>query len=211
MIPLQKSQRVLIVGWKLLKDVASLVDPMFWALAVRRGGDAARLQRKFRKAGATIALGATVVSPDRLSIGEAASVQTGCLIHCGGLEWSDGSGEVRIGSRSYLGHHSILYGAGGLYLGDDVLIGPDVVITSQGHEFGHPGRLIREQPHRFAPVHIENNVWIGAGAIILPGVVVGEGAVIAAGAVVTRDVPAKCLVAGVPASKIRDRSEPGAS
>ncbi len=115
----------------------------------------------------------------------------------------------------------------GLSLGDNVSIGKDVIITTAGtvtigHNvmIGHgtkiisanhvipPGRgRIRFAGHKNEPVVIEDDVWIGAQAVILPGVRIGEGAVVAAGAVVTKDVPPFTVVGGVPARILRYRLE----
>jgi acetyltransferase-like isoleucine patch superfamily enzyme len=146
-----------------------------------------------------------VVSVERLELGAGAIVQSGCLLHCGGLDWSNGAGRIRLGDRCYVGHGCVLYGSGGLEVGRDVLIGPGAILTSQGHQFDDPQRLVREQPHLFAPVSIGDDVWIGAGALVLPGVTIGDGAIVAAGAVVTRDVGPYQVVAGTPAHAVRAR------
>ena len=87
-------------------------------------------------------------------------------------------------------------------LGDDVFIAPGVVISAATHPLDAQRRVSRHfQSH---PIHIEKRAWIGANATILPGVTIGENAVVAAGAVVTKDVPANCLVGGVPAKVIRE-------
>lgn len=88
---------------------------------------------------------------------------------------------------------------GGIFIGDDCLIGHQVVIATLNHDLApaHRGSM------RPSPVRIGNNVWIGAHATLLPGVNVGNNSVIAAGAVVSRDVPANTVVAGVPAKIIR--------
>ena len=84
-------------------------------------------------------------------------------------------------------------------IGDDCLLGRDVLIRdSDGH-------IIDNNLDRVSiPVVIEDHVWIGSKAMVLKGVRIGKGAIVAAGAVVTRDVPAGCLVAGVPAKVIRE-------
>lgn len=188
-----------------LVDLGAICDPVYLALALRRAADAARARRRFSACGGSFDIGASVVNLARLEIGAGVVVQSGCLLHCGGLNWSDGQGRIGLGDRAYLGHGSVLYGAGGLHVGRDVLVGPRVILTSQGHGFETPGLTVREHPLRLAPVFIGDDVWIGAGAIVLPGVSLGVGAVVAAGAVVTHDVAPYGVVAGVPARPIGQR------
>jgi acetyltransferase-like isoleucine patch superfamily enzyme len=190
---------------KAMADLASVCDPVFIAYVLRDSADAARAHRWFRSAGAQLAAGTVVVGLERMRVEPGVIVQTGCLLHCGGQDWSTGRGHLRLGARSYVGHHCILYGAGGLDIGADVLLGPGVTVTSQGHRFDLLTVPINRQPHLLAPVHIGDGAWIGAGAVILPGVSIGAGAIVAAGAVVTDNVPDLHLVAGVPARLVRER------
>lgn len=88
-----------------------------------------------------------------------------------------------------------------LTIEDGVSIGPRVTIII--HYDPHPSPLKKIYPKNALPVHIKRGVWIGAGAIILPGVTIGECSLIAAGAVVTKDVPPYVMVAGVPARVIK--------
>ena len=127
------------------------------------------------------------------------------LLHCGGQEWSGGEGRISIGPNTYIGPTSVLFGAGGIEIGEGALISPAVVITSQQHSFEDRDTDIRDQPLRFAPVTIERDVWIGANATILPGVRLGHGCVVGAGAVVAKDVPPMTVVVGVPAQVARER------
>ena len=98
-----------------------------------------------------------------------------------------------------------IYARGGVTIGDYVLIGPNVVITSSQHRYDTPGTPIMFQGHEKKPVKIGNDVWIGANSVILPGVTVGEGTIIGAGAVVTFDTEPYSIVGGVPAQKIGER------
>jgi len=88
-------------------------------------------------------------------------------------------------------------------IGDDCLIGDLVAIFDSDHHPMEPSR-----PTRFAPVRLGRNVWIGRSATILPGVTIGDHAVIAGGSIVTGDVPARTLMAGVPARPIRTLDVP---
>lgn len=105
-----------------------------------------------------------------------------------------------LGKNVFINHACSFLDIGGIIIGDDVLIGPRVNITSENHPLDPSDRktLIPKS------VHIKRNAWIGAGATILPGVTVGENAVVAAGAVVSRDVPPNTVVAGIPAKVIKD-------
>lgn len=118
-----------------------------------------------------------------------------------------GKGEgLRIGDRSQLGENARI--GRDVTLGTDVVMGPDVVIMTSAHAFEALDRPVNQQgalPIR--PVVVGHDVWIGTRVIILPGVTIGDQAVIGAGAVVTKDVPARAVVAGNPARVIRYRGE----
>jgi acetyltransferase-like isoleucine patch superfamily enzyme len=94
----------------------------------------------------------------------------------------------------------------GVTLGAYTLLGPNAAIVGADHVYDVPGRPItfcgRPEP---VETVVGKDVWIGFGAIVLAGVTVGDGAIIAAGAVVTKDVPSFAVVAGIPATRVRDR------
>lgn len=115
-----------------------------------------------------------------------------------------GGAGMKIGRNVFVNQNCTFYDLGGLAIGDDVMIGPNVsLITS-----GHPVEPSRRRDFVVAkPIAIERNVWIGAGATIIGGVTVGENSVVAAGAVVTKDVPPNTLVGGNPATVIRSIAE----
>ena len=89
-----------------------------------------------------------------------------------------------------------------VYIGDNVMIGPNTLITTVGHPLTPMGR--RNHIGIAKPVHIGNDVWIGGNVTILPGVTIENNVVVAAGAFVTKDIPDNTLVCGVPAKKIKD-------
>lgn len=107
---------------------------------------------------------------------------------------------VAIGSRVSIAEFVHIWGGGGVRVGNDVMIASHSVITSQSHDVN---AKIYNRTNVMKPVVIEDNVWIGAGAIILPGVRIGSGAVIGAGSVVTKDVAPRTIVVGMPARALR--------
>jgi maltose O-acetyltransferase len=116
-----------------------------------------------------------------------------------------------IGNNSFINTGTLILagGAGTITIGNDVLIGPYVILVSASHRYDLLDRPIRQQEHVLKPIIIEDDVWIGAHAVITSGVTVGKGSVIGAGAVVTKDIPAYSVAAGVPARVIKSRLEKG--
>ncbi len=114
--------------------------------------------------------------------------------------YTTGGLDIRVGRNVFVNQNCTFYDLGGLDIGDDVMIGPNVSIITSGHPI-EPSQ--RRAGVIAKPIVIERNVWIAAGATIIGGVTVGENSVVAAGSVVTRDVPANTLVGGNPAKVIR--------
>lgn len=106
---------------------------------------------------------------------------------------------IRFGERVFVNSGCRFQDQGGITIGDDALIGHNVVIATLNHAIDPAERATTEP----APVRFGARVWIGANATILPGVTIGDGAIVAAGAVVTKDVPPNTIVGGVPARFIR--------
>lgn len=113
---------------------------------------------------------------------------------------------VSVGAFSFLGRGVEIDVIECVTIGRDVLIAPGVFITDHNHAIA-AGGPIREQGCTAQSVTIEDDVWLGAKCVILPGVTIGRGAVVGAGAVVVHDVPEYAVVAGVPARVIRHRRE----
>jgi acetyltransferase-like isoleucine patch superfamily enzyme len=114
--------------------------------------------------------------------------------------YTTGGADIRLGRRIFINQNCTMYDLGGIDIGDDVLIGPNVSLITSGHPI-EPSR--RRDGVIAKPIVIGRNVWIAAGVTIIGGVTVGENAVVAAGSVVTRDVPPNTLVGGNPARVIR--------
>lgn len=106
---------------------------------------------------------------------------------------------IHIGKRVFINDGATFTDLGGIYLADDVLVGPNATLISVNHPLDPASRHSVE----LKPVYVRKNAWLGANTTVLPGITIGENAVVAAGAVVTRNVPANTVVAGVPARVIR--------
>jgi acetyltransferase-like isoleucine patch superfamily enzyme len=106
---------------------------------------------------------------------------------------------VDLGDRVFVNRGALITARADISIGDDVLIGPYVVINSGDHNYSDLIQSIGSQGHKTGPITIGNDVWLGAHCVILRDVTVGDGAVVAAGAVVIADVPPQTRVAGVPA------------
>ena len=119
--------------------------------------------------------------------------------------YSDHGLNIRVGRNVFINQACVLNDIGGIEIGDEVMISPRVSLLTAGHPLD-PGR--RRRQIVAAPIAIGRNVWLGAGATVLQGVTVGPDAVVAAGAIVTRDVPPRALVAGVPARVVREIGAP---
>ena len=110
-------------------------------------------------------------------------------------------GDVIIGDYTRVGLHNTIIGP--VSIGNHVNLAQGITVTALNHNFSDPDKRIDEQGVSTSPVTIGDDIWIGANAVILPGVSIGDHSVVAAGAVVTKDVPPHSLVAGVPAKIIK--------
>ena len=113
-----------------------------------------------------------------------------------------GGKNVTFGSSVYANFNLTLVDDGHIHVGDCVMFGPNVTVATAAHP-AHPG-LREKQAQYNLPVTIGRNAWIGAGALILPGVTIGENTIIGAGSVVTRDIPANVVAVGNPCHVLRE-------
>ena len=116
-----------------------------------------------------------------------------------------GGHHVHFGSGIYANFNLTLIDDGHIYVGDRVLFGPNVIVATANHPLN--AKLRRQEMQYVRDVHIGENVWIGSGAIILPGVSIGKNTVIGAGSVVTRDIPESVLAVGNPCRIVREIGE----
>ena len=109
--------------------------------------------------------------------------------------------QLHIGARTFVNFGLVALDVARIEIGDDVQFGPNVQLLTPTHPTD--AELRRTKWEAASPITIENNAWIGGGAIVLPGVVIGENSIVGAGAVVTKDVPPNTLTVGNPARVVR--------
>ena len=131
----------------------------------------------------------------RFWLGRKSVIESYCCIN-------NAVGEVEIGDHTRIGIHCTVIGP--VSIGNNVNLAQGITVTALNHNFTDTSRRIDEQGISTKPVVIGDDVWIGANAVILPGVTIGRHVVVAAGAVVTNDVPNNCVVGGVPAKVIKN-------
>lgn len=127
-------------------------------------------------------------------LGERSTIEDFCTVN-------NGVGNVMIGSNTRIGIGSVLIGP--VTIGDDVRLAQNVVVTALNHNYQDISLPISKQGVKTEQVYIGDETWIGANAVILPGIFIGKHCVVAAGSIVTRDVPSNCVVAGNPARVIK--------
>ncbi len=138
--------------------------------------------------------------------------QRGRIAAAGGCHFSTGvvlhayGGNISLGQDVFLGPYTVIYGHGGVEIGDHTLISMHCRILSSNHTVPPPGVLIRSQPDILLPTKIGRDVWLGASVTVLGGVTIGDGCVVGAGAVVTKDLPPGAIAHGVPARVQRYRN-----
>lgn len=138
-------------------------------------------------------------------IGDRSNIEHNFYLHCGGTLGDHSHGFFRLGDNSFIGPNAVMGAGGGIVIGNGVLFGPNVIVSSENHNIDDLQLPIREQGVSRKGVVIEDECWIASRAVILDGVRLGAGSVVAAGAVVVRDVPPNAIVGGVPAKVLRYR------
>jgi acetyltransferase-like isoleucine patch superfamily enzyme len=141
-----------------------------------------------------------------VTLGDNVTIAKFSTIQCTGVIRSLGAG-LTIGNNSAIGAYSFIGAQGGIIIGNDVICGPRVSFHAENHRYEDTDVPIRLQGETRRGIVVEDDCWLGAGAIILDGVRIGQGAVVAAGSIVTRDVPAYAVVAGSPARVIKHRNK----
>jgi galactoside O-acetyltransferase len=135
-------------------------------------------------------------------------IKIGNFVHFMGRDYVDsGNGSISIGDNTSFNIGVILDASfqGEIIIGNDVMVGPNVVIVASSHIHDRIDIPMRDQGHIGGRIVIEDDVWIGANSVITAGAIIGHGAIIGAGAVVTHDIAPMTFAAGIPAKSISDR------
>jgi acetyltransferase-like isoleucine patch superfamily enzyme len=176
--------------------------------SVYRGRRVEIVGRRHLHLGRHVSLGNSVlldaVSRDGIIVGDQTTIDRGAILKSSGVVRNLGQG-IRIGARTSVGAFNVILGQGGVFVGDDVLLGPGVHIYSENHNFDDLDVPIRQQGETRDPVIVGDNVWVGANTVILAGASIGDGSIVAAGSIVRGTVPPYSIVAGVPAKLVRMR------
>lgn len=166
----------------------------------------------------TLGAGVELTDPEKLRLGEEVDIRAHVRIRGAVSIGSKSSireyvlldareGRIDIGSNCSVNDYCVLYGHGGLTIGDDVRMATHTVVVAADHRFSDPNVLIREQGVDAKPITIGDDVWIGANVCILAGVEIGHGAVIGAGAVVSESIEPMSIAVGNPARVVKKRGE----
>ena len=156
----------------------------------------------YRKFGTVYPSSSIVSRIDGMTIGSDFGISPNCQIFC---QDPESGSRLIIGNRVKL-NFGVMINAdrgGQIHIGDDVLIGPNVVVRAANHSFSDRSLPVVQQGHVAGEIRIEASVWIGANVVILPDVTIGTGTVIAAGSIVNRTVPPGVVAGGVPARVLR--------
>lgn len=132
------------------------------------------------------------------------SIGEGCYVEPP-LHANWGGKNIFLGNNVYVNFNLTVVDDGNVYVGDKVLFGPNVTIATANHPIESSLRARGLQYNK--DVHIGNNVWVGAGAIIVPGITIGDNSVIGAGSIVTKDIPANVIALGNPCRVLRSINE----
>jgi galactoside O-acetyltransferase len=165
------------------------IRSLYWALRFRQP----RL--------VNIGRGLVVTAPGNITMGKGINILQNTFLY------ADSKSPISIGNRTCINSNVTIDSADGgeIVIGDDVLIGPNVILRASDHNYQNKEIPINQQGHSGGKIIIQDDVWIAANVVIVSNVTVGRGAVIGAGSVVTKNVPEYVLAAGVPAKVIKAR------
>jgi acetyltransferase-like isoleucine patch superfamily enzyme len=114
-------------------------------------------------------------------------------------------GSIELSERVFVGPYCVLYGHGGITVGENTMIAMQCSLVASNHTVAPQDTIIRDHPDERDPIQIGKDVWIGAGVRVLAGVTIADGCIVGAGSVVTDDLPPYSIAVGVPARVVKQR------
>jgi acetyltransferase-like isoleucine patch superfamily enzyme len=158
--------------------------------------------------GSVVSLGKGVLidglSRDGVCLGDGVSIGRHSILRCTGTLSNMGVG-ISIGDGTGMDAFCFVGGAGGVYIGKNVLVGQHASFHAEDHCFEDLEKLIKEQGTTRRGIYIGDNCWIGANVTFLDGCTVGSGSIVGAGSIVRGSLPDNCIAVGVPARVVRSR------
>ena len=161
---------------------------------------------KLGAAGLRCERGVTIKTPTRLFLGRGVTLQRRSLLHCGGKAWCDYDGMIDIANDVVIGPGCVLYGAGGITIGEFTHLGPGAMIITQSGVVDDDSRFSLTPARIHEPVEIGRGVWIGAGAVLVGGTRLGDGCTVSPNSVVSGEYDAGTTLVGNPARVARAHS-----
>ncbi len=149
------------------------------------------------------------LSTKGITIGDHVTMGRFSMIRPAGYYGRETGVGFKIGNYSNTGSYCYIGCAGGIEIGNNVLMSPRVSLFAENHNFDRLDIPIRDQGVTSKPIFVENDCWLGSGVIVLAGVTIHRGTVVAAGCVVTKDVPEYPVVGGVPGRVLKFRNDKG--
>lgn len=189
----------------IIRELKDWIEALLGAVPGTTGVALRRAYYRFRLAASapqlSIQTHVSITCPNRISIGRKCYLARDCKLY------ATPESPIRIGANFSANANVMINarGKGHITIGDNVMIGPNVVLRSNDHVFDQADVLINDQGMTEGSIIIGNDVWIASNAVVLQNVSIGDGAVVAAGAVVTKSVPPYAIVGGVPARTIGTR------
>ena len=190
---------------RFLGRIQNILDDFLRGIPTSLAGDRLRYllwRNRFAYCGDDVKLGARIIVNgfSSIRIGSFTSIMSSSYLY------AHESKGLTIGKNCSFNHNVLIGASGGeIKIGDNVLIGPNVVLRASDHIFSSVEIPIRTQGHRFGSIVIGDDVWLGSNIVVTSGVNIGSGCVVGAGSVVTKDLPSMTVCAGVPAKPIRSR------
>jgi len=160
--------------------------------------------RAYKKFRIVLPLGSHINSVANITIGTGFGFSQGCMLFA---QDEPGVASIDIGDNVKCNFNVMINAdcGGRIRIGNNVLLGPGVMMRASNHAYGDNTIPIIEQGHSAGVIVIEDNVWIGANVVVLPGVTIASGSIIAAGSLVNKSVPANMIYGGIPAAFIKTR------